>query len=96
MKGGRIYNPTKGNAWNPLREYPRNMPCFCGSGIKAKKCCGIAAELTVPAEKAAKIRGLMDEIIAAHRAGKTPAGKLVLRKPAPAPGQLPDKEGDKK
>ena len=23
---------------NPLFKYPRNLPCFCGSGIKFKKC----------------------------------------------------------
>jgi hypothetical protein len=26
-------------AWNPLTGYPRNKGCFCGSGVKAKKCC---------------------------------------------------------
>lgn len=28
-----------GAAWNPLREFPVNHMCFCGSGRKAKKCC---------------------------------------------------------
>ena len=25
--------------WNPLKRFPRNSPCFCGSDKKAKKCC---------------------------------------------------------
>jgi hypothetical protein len=33
------YAPKPGGAWNPLRQYPRNQPCFCGSLVKAKKCC---------------------------------------------------------
>lgn len=32
------YYPPKGLAWNPLMDYPRNEKCFCGSGVKFKKC----------------------------------------------------------
>src|SRR5579859_3237184 len=28
-----------GHAWNPMRKFPRNNPCPCGSGLKFKKCC---------------------------------------------------------
>lgn len=39
IKPGRVvYRPTQGYAWNPLREWPRNEVCFCGSKKKAKKC----------------------------------------------------------
>lgn len=24
---------------NPFKKWPRNLPCFCGSGVKFKKCC---------------------------------------------------------
>lgn len=24
---------------NPFKKWPRNLPCFCGSGRKFKKCC---------------------------------------------------------
>lgn len=24
---------------NPFKKWPRNLPCFCGSGKKFKKCC---------------------------------------------------------
>ncbi len=27
-----------GLVWNPLAYFPRNMPCFCGSGKKFKRC----------------------------------------------------------
>jgi hypothetical protein len=30
--------PAKGFMWNPIREFPRNDPCPCGSGKKFKKC----------------------------------------------------------
>lgn len=33
------YVPVEGSAWNPLQKYPRNEPCYCGSGKKFKKCC---------------------------------------------------------
>jgi hypothetical protein len=31
--------PAQGYEWNPLLAFPRNNKCFCGSKIKAKKCC---------------------------------------------------------
>jgi hypothetical protein len=33
------YMLQPGFAWNPLTGYPRNKGCFCGSGVKAKRCC---------------------------------------------------------
>lgn len=33
------HKPMPGNEWNPLIKYPRNSVCYCGSKIKAKKCC---------------------------------------------------------
>jgi len=35
----RRWKPLEGRDWNPLLNYPRNNPCFCGSGKKFKKCC---------------------------------------------------------
>lgn len=32
---GRIVGPA-----DPRKKQPRNQPCGCGSGMKAKKCCG--------------------------------------------------------
>lgn len=32
--------PKDGYTWNPLRNFPRNQSCFCGSSKKTKKCCG--------------------------------------------------------
>jgi uncharacterized protein YecA (UPF0149 family) len=34
------YAPVPGYAFNPLRGKHRNTPCPCGSGQKAKRCCG--------------------------------------------------------
>jgi len=32
------YTPQKGYTWNPLRGFPRNSPCPCGSDKKFKSC----------------------------------------------------------
>lgn len=31
--------PSSGNDWNPFQKYPRNETCYCGSGVKYKRCC---------------------------------------------------------
>lgn len=36
--------------YNPLSSYPRNDPCFCGSGKKSKKCCLNKIPKAVPKE----------------------------------------------
>lgn len=33
-----MFKPKDGYAFNPLRDYPRNEACFCGSLKKFKKC----------------------------------------------------------
>lgn len=32
------WSPAAGSAWNPLKKWPPNEACWCGSGKKAKKC----------------------------------------------------------
>lgn len=43
MKGTKFRQmcamPVRERTWNPVRKFPRNFGCFCGSGEKAKKCC---------------------------------------------------------
>lgn len=34
----KAYKPKDGFDWNPALGFPRNEPCFCGSGKKFKKC----------------------------------------------------------
>lgn len=34
-----FYHLPEGYLWNPLNKYPQNRGCFCGSGVKAKRCC---------------------------------------------------------
>lgn len=36
--GFKLTDPNKA-IWNPVKRYPRNAPCVCGSGKKFKKCC---------------------------------------------------------
>lgn len=33
------YLPEPGFKWNPVLKYPKNEACYCGSGVKFKKCC---------------------------------------------------------
>lgn len=40
----KVYNPKPDRAWNPLKNY-RNIPCPCGSGLKAKRCHGVQETL---------------------------------------------------
>lgn len=35
----KCYVLLPGFKWNPLLNFPRNEECFCGSGVKHKKCC---------------------------------------------------------
>lgn len=39
---------NRGFHWNPLLRYPRNSLCFCGSGIKSKKCCLPKIPMAIP------------------------------------------------
>lgn len=34
----KSWRPNEGRSWSPLLNFPRNDKCFCGSGIKFKKC----------------------------------------------------------
>lgn len=66
------YFPKQGNAWNQLRDYPRNEACFCGSGKKFKKCHASRLFPCVTEEAAKKIKRFFD----LRKAGK--AVKLTL------------------
>ncbi len=61
MSSGRMaYQPKSGFAWNQLRDFPRNEPCFCGSKVKFKKCHGDRLKPCVSAEAAKKIKRFFD------------------------------------
>lgn len=63
----RAYHPRDGQAWNPLREWPRNESCFCRSGKKAKKCCLPAIQVTVSIKDAEKLKQIMADRTQLHR-----------------------------
>ena len=52
-------------AKNPLLGYPRNTPCWCGSGAKAKKCCLPKQPSVVPVKNAAMLAHYMSHVRAA-------------------------------
>jgi hypothetical protein len=60
------YAPKPGMRWNPLREWPRNEQCFCGSKKKAKKCHLPSLVECVKVSEAE----LLDQYIADYKAGK--------------------------
>lgn len=61
-----VWTLDKGRCWNPLRNYPRNRVCYCGSKKKFKKCCLPKLEWTVPEKKAKEFEDIM------RRAGLKP------------------------
>jgi len=55
--------PPPGYTWNPLKTYPRNAKCFCGSGKKHKICCiGLVLDCCL-IEEASKLRIDWERII---------------------------------
>ncbi len=52
-----------GNTWNPLSKFPRNHPCFCGSGLKAKKCCADRIQEWCTIAEARKIEMKWEDIL---------------------------------
>lgn len=55
-----------GKTWNPVRKYPRNHGCFCGSGVKAKKCCLPHLALVVSEKFASHIKENWSDILTGH------------------------------
>lgn len=47
---------------NPLLKYPRNLDCFCGSKLKAKKCCIPKQARIIPADQAIQLKRYLDYV----------------------------------
>ncbi len=45
------FRPKAGFIANPLRAYPRNAPCLCGSTRKWKSCCGPEMPRYIPKDE---------------------------------------------
>ena len=54
-EGRLIYRAPAGQAINPLRQFPRNLPCYCGSGVKFKRCHWGKQPEAIPQEWATRI-----------------------------------------
>src|ERR1700722_159470 len=50
-------------SWNPLLRYPRNALCFCGSGLKSKKCCLPKIPMTIPTKHCESKRQIVDQAV---------------------------------
>lgn len=61
-KRSRGWMATKGNALNPLLSFPRNAKCFCGSGIKFKKCCVDKLHMAIPAKEASEVQAFVNNV----------------------------------
>lgn len=62
-KHGFAYSPPPGKVWNPARDYPRNLPCLCGSGLKYKKCHLKGMADCVTPEEALSIAAKIKEVL---------------------------------
>ncbi len=69
-----------GYEWNPLRAFPRNLPCPCGSQKKFKVCCLDSMPAAVKADIAAEYREGMKtpELIRFVNDAEAPALTKVL------------------
>lgn len=56
--------PYPGTTWNPLKKYPVNARCWCGSLTKAKKCCQPYVKAVVSEETADNILSNWKQILA--------------------------------
>lgn len=58
----KVYEPLPGCDWNPLKKFPRNESCYCGSKKKAKKCCLLVEPLAINEEFAEKARPIVNRL----------------------------------
>lgn len=56
------YRPNPGYAWNPATKYPPNKPCFCGSLIKAKKCCLPGIPKIIPEGQVLEVKAFIAKV----------------------------------
>jgi SEC-C motif-containing protein len=81
---GTFWKVNQGNDWNPLCGFPRNAACFCGSGLKHKRCCADKVLEYCGFKKAAELRRLMPQILAGKirvALGDTDSNPKVLTDP---------------
>ena len=64
-KAGRMsYKPKPGYTWNPFRKYPQNLPCYCGSGKKFKKCHRDVLPVCVKSSEVGQVEAYIKKMIA--------------------------------
>jgi hypothetical protein len=61
-KPGDALKLLPGYELNPFLKYPRNMNCYCGSGLKYKRCCISTDPLAIPKEAADQARALIKKL----------------------------------
>lgn len=61
--------PSQGYARNPMLEYPRNLRCFCGTGVKYKHCCFSKQSKYIPAAMASDLAGYITHVKLAEGTG---------------------------
>lgn len=60
--GRMAYCLKDGYVWNPLRGYPRNFTCFCGSGARFKHCCVDDIPKAVPQAQGIRLQKLLRHV----------------------------------
>lgn len=63
----KVWRLSPGIVWNPLARYPRNKGCFCGSGVKSKRCCLPKISRAVPEGLAKEIKTDWEALMTGHK-----------------------------
>lgn len=58
-----IFKLEPGFSWNPIRDFPRNHKCFCGSGKKFKKCHLDKCSPVIETSKVKELKDAMRKIL---------------------------------
>ena len=62
-RGRMCYVPKPGYVWNPFSKYPNNLPCYCGSGKKFKKCHQATIPLTIQQSQEKEVKDYLNRMI---------------------------------
>ncbi len=59
----QAFIPKPGHVWSPLIRYPKNAKCFCGSGVKFKRCHYGNMKMAVLPDEAEQLRKYVNNVI---------------------------------
>lgn len=72
---------TQDESPNPFCKWPRNLSCFCGTGLKFKKCCGLKLHDRVLAKDYRILKEDFDRVVKFVKKLKSQGVSYKLKKP---------------